>query len=510
VGGTARTTTDEEDIQMFRLHRLLLAGVLAAVVLAGLGANSAGGYAVDTKTYVITLSGDYAVVDGYAVGSAYAVTEASANYAVYAVTRQYAVYAVQAAGGTITNDLSKQIGVIIAESPAADFATLVQQYAVVDGYAVIDAVSEDTSATQKKPSGEPRKDGGKKTLGSDPLEPQQWGMKMIRSDRAHQRFLGSRTVDVGILDTGIDSTHVDFADNGVAGASNVDCSRAHLSIHQAVPAAATGPCLDTGDHGTHVAGIVAAQANGVGVVGVAPNVTLVPVIVCDVYVCPWSAVIDGIEYAAKQQLDVINMSFYADDANTTARLTDCNPDQEGTVEAIRRAIADARSAGVTPVAALGNGQITVSAGGVTQVGEDLGSDSYKDCTVAPAELPGVIGVSALGPSGTITGYSNYGSGSVDVAAPGGSGNGGSSEDILSTVPGGWDSFAGTSMASPHAAGVAALIVSRYGTMGADGDVKMNPDAVAARLQASATDLGTSRYDKYYGYGRVDALRAIGG
>jgi subtilisin family serine protease len=121
----------------------------------------------------------------------------------------------------------------------------------------------------------------------------------------------------------------------------------------------------------------------------------------------------------------------------------------------------------------------------------------------------VIGVSALGPSSTITTYSNYGYGLVDVAAPGGSGNGGSSEDILSTVFGGWDSYAGTSMASPHAAGVAALIVSRFGTMGADGDMKMSPDAVAAKLQSSATDIGASGYDKYYGYGRVDALRAIG-
>jgi subtilisin family serine protease len=504
---------------MFRYHRLLLAVLLAAVGLAAIASSASGyavggAYAVDTQRYVITLAGDYAVSDGYAVGKAYAVSESSSNYAVYAVTHQYAVYAVEAAGGTIVNDLSTQIGVIVADSPVANFADLVKQYAVVDGYAVIDAVSKDKSTKPKQASGTVGTDGAKKTLAQDPLEPQQWGMRMIRSDRTHQKFLGTRSVDVGILDTGIDSTHVDFADNGIGGASNVDCTRAHISVQPLVATETPPPCTDTGDHGTHVAGIVAAQANGVGVVGVAPNVTLVPVIVCDVYACPWSAVIDGITYAGKQQLDVINMSFYADDVDTTSQLKDCdsgttdlgtatgNPDY-GTVSGIKRALAYARGRGVTPVAAMGNGNL------VTQIGEDLSSPEFATCRVVPAEVDGVVGVAALGPAGTITTYSNYGR-SVDVAAPGGSGNGGSAEDILSTVPGGWASFAGTSMASPHATGVAALIVSKWGKMGADGDVKMSPDAVAARLQASATDLGTAGYDKYYGYGRVDAYSAIFG
>jgi subtilisin family serine protease len=498
---------------MFPYHRLLLAVLLAAVALGGMTSSASGyavggDYAVQGQRYVITLAGDYAVSEGYAVGSAYAVTEGSANYAVYAVTHQYAVYAVEAAGGTITNDLSKEIGVIIAESPAAEFATLVKQYAVVDGYAVIDAVSADKSVEeQQKPAGDARKDGGKALPGQpDPLENEQWGMKMIRAPQAHARTGGSRAVDVGILDSGIDSTHIDFTDNGIpGGATNVDCSRAHLSVDTLVPAGALGPCADTGFHGTHVAGIVAAQRNGVGVVGVAPNVTLVPITVCDGYACPWSAVIDGITYAGKQKLDVINMSFYADDASTTSGLTDCNPDDKGTVDAINRAIAEARTLGVTPVAALGNGTIPWGEG------EDLGSSDYADCKVVPAESPGVIGVAALNRTSTLTGYSNYGFGSVDVAAPGGEGDDGdNSTVILSTIPGYWYSFSGTSMASPHAAGVAALIVSRYGKLGADGDVDMRPDQVEARLRASAIDLGVGGYDKYYGYGRVDALRAIGG
>src|SRR5438094_10048879 len=107
---------------MFRYPRLLPAVLLAGVAL-GLASSASGSadYAVQSERYIIALNGDYAVSEGYAVGS---------SYAVYALAHDYAVYAVQAAGGTVTNDLSQQIGVLIAESSNASFATLVQQYAV--------------------------------------------------------------------------------------------------------------------------------------------------------------------------------------------------------------------------------------------------------------------------------------------------------------------------------------------------------------------------------------------
>ena len=495
---------------MTRTHRLWLAVLLAAAALAVLMPGAASGYAVGsdyavaTDRYVVALAGDYAVTDGYAVGSSYAVAEASANYAVYAVTHQYAVYAVQAAGGTITNDLSQQIGVLIVQAPNSDFATLLQKYAVMDGYAVIDSVSRDKGTPQSsKPEGG-RKNGGKSAPSQpDPMENEQWGMKMIRAPQAHAKTLGSSKVDVGILDSGIDSTHVDFSATGtLGGISNVDCARGHVSVPESptLSGLAPNPCVDTGFHGTHVAGIVAAQVNGVGLAGVAPGVTLVPVTVCDVYACWWSAAIDGITYAGDAKLDVINMSFYTDDVNTTAGpLTDCNPEDTATVTAIDRAIAYARSRGVTPVAALGNSA------------ENLSDPQFAGCRVVPAESPGVVGVSALGPSGTIASYSNYGR-AVDVASPGGDGmDGDSAGAILSTIPGQqWFSFNGTSMASPHAAGVAALIESRYGKVGPDGDVELRPDQVASKLTGSSTDIGAKGYDPLYGFGRIDALRAIGG
>jgi subtilisin family serine protease len=471
---------------MVRTPRLLLALLLAGIALgaASSASGSVGGdsYAVQSQRYVIALAGDYAVSDGYAVGS---------SYGVYAVAHDYAVYAVQLAGGTVTDDLSRQIGVLIAESANASFATLVQQYAVMNGYAVIQSVSKDKAAKQKQPPTTSRT--------PDPLESQQWGMTMIRADKAHARTLGSRAVEVGILDSGIDPTHVDFSDTGLpGGTSNVNCARGHVSVPEA-PLGASGACGgDTGAHGTHVAGIVAAQLNGTGVVGVAPNVTLVPVQVCDTLVCWWSAAIDGITYAGDAKLDVINMSFYADDPETTSEVKDCDSADSATVAAVDRAIAYARSRGVTPIAALGNN------------GEDLASPDFANCRVVPAESPGVVGVTALGPTSTLASYSNYGYGSADVAAPGGDGpETDSSQAILSTIPGYWASLNGTSMASPHAAGVAALIVSRYGKAGSNG-LEMKPDQVQSKLQSTATDIGAKGYDGLYGYGRVDALRAIGG
>jgi lantibiotic leader peptide-processing serine protease len=234
-------------------------------------------------------------------------------------------------------------------------------------------------------------------------------------------------------------------------------------------------------------------------VGVAPGVTLVPVQVCDGLVCWWSAAIDGITYAGDAKLDVINMSFYADDVETTSVLKDCDSQDSATVTAVNRAIAYARSRGVTPVAALGNNA------------ENLAGPDFDNCKVVPAESPGVIGVTALGPTSALASYSNYGYGAADVAAPGGDGpETDSSQAILSTIPGWWASLNGTSMASPHAAGVAALIESRYGKSGANGDVEMKPDQVQAKLQGTATDIGAKGYDQYFGYGRIDALRAIGG
>ena len=451
---------------------------LATVVLAGLAGavpSASSSPAAGSERYIVVLAGVQGD-DGFASSGTHAATLA----------------AVAAAGGTVANDLSKQIGVLVVESSVTSFATALSSSALVA-----------TVGKDKRFKGLP--DGGPEQT-ADPLESLQWDMEQIRAPQAHNFQAGSRSVDVGILDSGVDGRHPDFVVDGQG--SNVDCARGRNSVDFLPSGPGVGnpdPCTDNQFHGTHVAGTVAAQANGIGVVGVAPNVTIVPVKVCDASgYCYVSAVVDGLTYAGDIKLDVINMSFFVDDdafQESTEFKCNADPQQRAFRTSVERAIKYARGRGVVPVAALGNSD------------EDLGNPSAadpNDCDVVPAETEGVIAVASLGPESEKAGYSNYGVPANDVAAPGGNGTTGDcTTTILSTLPGGtYGCIQGTSMASPHAAGVAALIVSQFGKLGRDGDVELSPDRVEEILERSAIDLGLAGYDTCFGNGRIDALRAI--
>jgi subtilisin family serine protease len=453
--------------------RLVLA--LAALALTAAPLPQAATAAGETQRYVVVLAGTQGDSGFTAAGTAAAIDAA-----------------VAAAGGVVANDLSKQIGVLVVESRSATFASALSSSALVQ-----------TVGRDKKWKGLP--DGGPEQT-ADPVEALQWDMEQIRAPQAHNFQAGARSVDVGILDSGVDGRHPDFVVDGKG--SNVDCARARNSV-QFLP---SGPgvgtpdaCTDNQFHGTHVAGTVAAQANGIGIVGVAPNVTLVPVKVCDASgYCYVSGVVDGITYAGDIKLDVINMSFFVDDdafQESTEFKCNADPAQRAFRQSVERAIAYAISRGVTPVAALGNSD------------EDLGNPSAADgadCDVIPAETTGVIGVSSLGRQSEKARYSNYGVPANDVAAPGGNGTTGDCRTtILSTLPGGaYGCIQGTSMAAPHAAGVAALIVSQFGKLAKNGDVELAPAEVERILERSAVDIGLAGYDTCFGNGRIDALRAI--
>ncbi len=429
--------------------------------------------------YVVLLAGDQ-TGDGFvASGSVRAVREL-----------------ITSTGGTIVSNLARQIGVLVVKDGTGATAAALRTSTAVS------EVGQDWQFRGMR--------GGSSAPepSADPAEPLQWDMQQIRTEQAHQVQAGRRVVDVGILDSGIDGRHVEFLLDG--GGSNVDCARGRDFVGVGGPGVGNpDPCTDNQFHGTHVAGTVAAQANGVGIVGVAPNVTLVPVKVCDTSgYCYVSSVVKGITYAGDIELDVINMSFYVDDnefQESTEFKCTSDPTQRAFRQAVERAVQYARGQGVLPVAALGNSDQDLA-----HPVDDNGQPVSNECEVVPAETQGVVGVSSLGRQSEKARYSNYGTGPNDVSAPGGNGTTGDCRrTILSTGPANtYICIQGTSMASPHAAGVAALIESQFGRLGSDGDIKLSPTFVESKLQATTIDIGLKGYDECFGNGRIDALRAV--
>ena len=347
---------------------------------------------------------------------------------------------------------------------------------------------------------------------------------------AHEINSGSPNVVVGDIDTGIDYTHPDLA-------PNVDFAKS-VSCVGGVPNTDPAAWFDDNFHGTHTAGTIAAAANGVGIVGVAPNVKIAAIKAgnADGYFFP-EAVICSFMWAADQGIDVTNNSYYAD-----PYLFNCKNDaaQRAIWKAEQRAIRYAMSKGVVVVSAQGNENMDLSKRNVDTTSPDYPPGTAVDrevtnaCVVIPVEISGVIGVTADGSKLQKAYYSSYGVGVAQVTAPGGDNpfqrpSPSISGSVLSTIPyyycGGpgsacYGTASGTSMASPHAAGVAALILSRFG--------KMPQGAVQAKLTNSADPLacppnpfdptgtgsysaiceGGSGYNGFFGHGQVNAFSAV--
>jgi serine protease len=281
--------------------------------------------------------------------------------------------------------------------------------------------------------------------GSDPYRPRQWDLQKVRATAAWQKSTGVG-VTVAVLDTGVDASQTDLAGQVLPG-------------YDAIAHGGTADD-DPNGHGTHVAGVIAAlTGNRAGISSMAPNARILPIRVMDAggngYM---SAAADGIVYAADHGAQVINMSF---STNTD-------------VDAVTTAVAYARGKGVVIVAAAGNDR---------KAGNPV---SY------PAATDGVIAVAATDQKDRIADFSTAG-GYIDVAAPG--------TDILSTWPGNTiKAMSGTSMAAPHVAAIAALLVAE--------DATLTPDTIEKVIERSAQDFGASGRDDDFGYGRVDAVSAL--
>lgn len=385
-------------------------------------------------------------------------------------------------------------------------------YTTIDEPASVSDVAEQGIANQSNPA-------GALVFG------RQWNMRVINAPAAWAAGnLGVPTVRVGILDTGIDYLSADLY-----GKVDFSLSRSFLSATENARVAAEFPgqnvnvIADLHGHGTHVGATVA--SNAVFFAGVTSRATLVALKVCTPGVaprfqgsCPTSAVLGAILYAGDNGLDVINMSlggtFHRRDASARGGF---GPSFIATINSVFNY---AFHRGTTVVVAAGNGDP------VTGLGFDMDHDG--NAYNAYCNSPHVICVSATGPTGgtnaapvnvdALASYSNFGRSAITVAAPGGyvlgvqavcSGfsllfnkvcqsrtynpvTGAATTRVLNA--------AGTSMASPHVAGLAALIA---------GQVGHNPSAIAKRISESADQLGLGGNSAPYGAGRINVAHAMG-
>ena len=346
------------------------------------------------------------------------------------------------------------------------------------------------------------------TVTPDPREAEQWDLRMIKADQAHAVTDGSRRVVVGVLDSGIDPDHPDLVAN-IDVEDSVNCTDAGRP-----DTSATGWYPTTSDHGTHVAGTIGAARNGIGIVGVAPNVRMasVKVVNDDGFIYPEYAVC-GFMWAALHGMDVTNNSYYVDPFQFYCS---DQTDQAAAKEAVDRAVQWSIDKGVVSAAAAGNSAYDLANKTTDNTSPDDSTAVKRtinnDCQDIPTELDGVVTVSSMEqyPTGStesrLSGFSNRGLGVIDVAAPG--------SRILSTIvkENGYGTKSGTSMASPHVAGVLALMVSAH--------PDWSPAQLVSALRAQADDkpcgtatagpacVGPVEDNSFFGEGVVDALDAV--
>ena len=444
----------------------------------------------------------------------------------------------RSSGGSLVYNYD-QIGVAVVRSNHSDFTS----NALTDSR--VEVVAPTNRGATKLRDTEPDANGSGATQSASSasgksLVPLQWDMRQIHAFEAQAITNGKRSVVVGDIDTGADFNHPNLK-------PNLDFAKS-VSCIGGSPNTAPSAWKDDNGHGTHTAGTIAAARSDLGIVGVAPNVRLAAIKAGDAngFFFP-EAVVCAFMWAGSHHINVTNNSYFADPFYWNCP---SDPVEAAILKAETRAIKFATRHGVFNVAAEGNfsddlahpTQDRQSPDNTTPVTRPVNND----CKIVPVEIPGVFGVTADGSKMLKSFYSNYGIGVTQVTAPGGDSLLQTTEAapngrVLSTFPSypvgiicvrsvtvgaaHYCYLQGTSMASPHVAGVAALIES----MGVRQPEKVGeiinetadpiacPTAevlaqyapfISVNNDAPQQCEGETDNNGWYGHGQVNALSAV--